>query len=113
MIVTVTEVINKELITIIEKSNEENKQLIVRKKNKKTRRTLPKISEEFQKTLAETKNSKACKSSVLKKINECTSCIVSLFTYQTKAQHHLYKTDIEVLNSKRNMNSFGDYLKQH
>ena len=49
-----------------------------------------------------------CESPILKKINECTSQIVSLFTYQTKPQQHLFKTDIEVLNAKRNMNSFWD-----
>ena len=32
--------------------------------------------------------------------------IVSLFTYQTKPQQHLYKTDTEVVNAKGNMNIF-------
>ena len=30
----------------------------------------------------------------------------NLFTYQIKQQQYLYKTDIEALNAKRNMNSF-------
>ena len=57
------------------------------------------------------KKNEACESPILEKINECTSQIVSLFTYRTKPQQHLYKTDIlitEVLNAKRNMNSFWD-----
>ena len=33
---------------------------------------------------------------------------LSLFTYRTKSQQHLYKTEIEVLNAKINMNSFWD-----
>ena len=45
---------------------------------------------------------------MLEKINECTSQTVSLFTYGTKPQQHLYKTDTEVLNAKKNMISFLD-----
>ena len=54
----------------------------------------------------ETKNNEACESPLLKKINECTSQIVNLFAYKTKLQQHLNKTDTEVINTKKRMNSF-------
>ena len=95
MIVSAIEGSNKELIATIKKKNKETRANIC-KENKETRGYLPKIAEEFQKKLAEMKNSKSCKSPILEKINECTSHIASLFTYQTKAQQHIYKTDIEV-----------------
>ena len=107
MIVSAIEASNKELIRTIKQENEETRATI-RKENKETRETLRKIAEEFQETLAEKKKNEACESPILEKINECTSQIVSLFTYRTKPQQHLYKTDTEVLNAKRNMNSFWD-----
>ena len=107
MIVSAIEASNKELIRTIKKENEETRATIC-KENKETRETLRKIAEEFQETLAEKKKNEACESPILEKINECTSQIVSLFTYRTKPQQHLYKTDTEVLNAKRNMNSFWD-----
>ena len=70
------------------------------------------FAEEFQKALAGTKSKEACESSILEEINECTSQIVSLFTYQTKPQEYLYKIDIQVLNAKRNMSSFWDQKRK-
>ena len=87
--------------------NEETRATI-HKENKETRETLRKIAEGFQEPLAETKKKEACENPVLGKVDECTSQIVSLFTYGTKPQQHPYKTDIEVLNAKRNMNNFRD-----
>ena len=107
MIVSAIEASNKELIRTIKQENEETRATIC-KENKETREALRKIAEEFQETLAEKKKNEACESPILEKINECTSQIVSLFTYRTKPQQHLYKTDTEVLNAKRNMNSFWD-----
>ena len=54
----------------------------------------------------ETKNNEACKSPILEKFNGCTSQIVNAFAYETKLQQHLYKTDNEVSNTKKKMNSF-------
>ena len=54
----------------------------------------------------ETENNEACESPILEKINECTSQIVNVFAYKTKLQQHLYKTDNEVINTKKKMNSF-------
>ena len=105
MVASAIEASNKELITRIKKENEETRATI-HKENIDTRETLQKLAEEFPKILAEKKNNEACESPILEKINECTSQIVNLFTYKTKLQQHLYKTDIEVLNAKRNMNSF-------
>ena len=98
---------NKELIRTIKLENEETRAIIC-EENKETRESLRKIAEEFQETVAEKKKNEACESPILEKINECTSLIVSLFTYQTKPEQHLYKTDIEVLNAKRNMNNIWD-----
>ena len=81
MIVSAIEASKKELIRTIKQENEETRATI-RKENKETRETLWKIAEEFQEMLAETKKNEAGK---------------SLFTYQTKPQKHLYKTDTEVL----------------
>ena len=107
IIVSAIEASNKEVIRTIKKENEETRAAIP-KENKETRETLRKIAEEFQETLAETKKNEACESPILEKINASTSQIVILFTYQTKLQQQLYKTDTEVLNAKRNMNSFWD-----
>ena len=107
MIVSAIEASNKELIRTIKQENEETRATIC-KENRETREALRKIAEEFQETLAEKKKNKGCESPILEKIHECTSQIVSLFTYRTKPQQHLYKTDTEVLNAKRNMNSFWD-----
>ena len=85
MIVSAIEAGKKELITTTKKENEETRDTI-RKENKETRETLRKIAEEFQETLAETKKNEACESPILENINECTSLIVSLFTYRTKPQ---------------------------
>ena len=111
MIVSAIQASNKELVRTIKQENEE-KRATIRKENKETKETLRKIAEEFQGTLAETKKNEACESPILKKINECTSQIVSQFTYRTKPQQHPYKTITVVLNAKRNMNSFsGQKLK--
>ena len=107
MIVSAIEASNKELIRTIKQENEETRATI-RKENKETRETLRKIAEEFQDTVAEMKKNEACESLILEKTNECTSQIVSLFTYRTKQQQHLHKTDTEVPNAKSNMNSFWD-----
>ena len=56
--------------------------------------------------LTETKSSKAWESRYSKKNSECTLQILSLVNYKTKPQQHLYKSDVEVLNGKRNMDSF-------
>ena len=105
MIVSAIEASNKELIRTIKKENEEARATI-RKENKETRETLRTIAEDFKDTLVETKKNEACESPTLERINECTPQIASLFTYQIKPQQHLYKTDAEVLNAKRNMNGF-------
>ena len=107
MIVSAIEASNKELIRTIKKENEDTRATI-RKEIKETRETLQKIAEEFQETLAETEKNEDCESPILEKINECTSQIVILFTYRIEPQQHLYKTDTEVVNAKRNMNSFWD-----
>ena len=107
IIVSAIKASNKKLITTIRKQNEETGATI-RKGNKETKETLQKIAEEFQETLGETKNNKACESPILEKINECTSQIY-LFTYRTEPPQHLYKTDTELLNAKRSMNSFWDH----
>ena len=107
MIVSVIEASNTGFIRTIKQENEETRATI-RKENKETKETLRKIAAEFQETLAEKKKKEACENPILEKINECTSQIVSLFTYRTKPQQHLYKTDTEVLNAKRNTNSFWD-----
>ena len=96
---------NKELITTIKKENKETRATI-RKGNTETRKTLQKLAEEFPKMFVETKNNEACKSPILEKINGCTSQIVNVFAYKTKLQQHLYKTDNEVINTKKKMNSF-------
>ena len=96
---------NKELITTIKKENKETRATI-RKENIETRKTLQKLAEEFPKMFVETENNEACESPILEKINECTSQIVNVFAYKTKLQQHLYKTDNEVINTKKKMNSF-------
>ena len=103
--------------------SQEHTRATIRQENKEKRETVRKIAEELQrKTLEEKKKKEARERPILGKINECTSQIVSLFTYQIKRQQHLSKTDIEVLNAKRNRDSFLEqkfkarkalFLEQH
>lgn len=92
-------------MTTIKKENKETRATIC-KENIETRKTLQKLAQEFPNMFVETKNNEACESLLFKKINEWTSQIVNLFAYKTKLQQHLHKTDTEVINTKKRMNSF-------
>ena len=87
IIVSAREASNKEVIAIIKKENEEAR------KTKKQEK-LSKHCREISKKACRNENTEAFKSPMLDMINKCTSQTVSLFTYQTKPQQHLYKTDV-------------------